>query len=125
MATKTKVAAPVSWFEVHSPDTAKAKKFYGDVFGWTFNDFSDDYALIGLGDEAPIGGGMAPLIPGVSPTAIVCVQVPDVAATCAHVKELGGRVISEPQTMPEGLTFAYVTDPDGGVLGVWTPPPAS
>jgi predicted enzyme related to lactoylglutathione lyase len=122
--TKTNVANPVSWFEVHAPDAAKAQAFYGELFGWSFSAYDDQYAFIGLGDDAPIGGGLGGLIPGVPPTTIVCVQVPDVAASCGRVVELGGRVIAEPQKTPDGLVFAYVADPDGSVLGVWTPPAA-
>jgi uncharacterized protein len=119
---KTRVADPVTWFEVHSPDTARAKAFYGEVFGWTFSDAAPDYALVGMGDKAPIGGGVAPLIDGQPPMAIICVQVADVAATCTKVSEQGGKVLTPPEKMPDGLTFAYVADPDFGVLGVWTPP---
>ncbi len=119
---KTRVASPVSWFEVHTPDTGKAKTFYGELFGWTFSEAAPDYSLISLGDQAPIGGGLAPLIPEQPPMAIICVQVTDVAETCAKVEELGGKVLTPPATMPDGLAFAYVADPDFGVLGVWTPP---
>jgi hypothetical protein len=108
-----------------SPDTARAKTFYGELFGWTFSEAGPDYSLVGLGDDAPIGGGIAPLIEGQAQMAIICVQVADVAETCGRVEELGGHVLTPAQTMDDGLTFAYVADPDFGVLGVRTPPPAA
>ena len=122
---KTTIANPVSWFEVHTADTERAKTFYGELFGWKFNDASPDYSLIGLGDDAPIGGGLMHALEGHSPMTIICVQVPDVAATCAKVEELGGKQLVEPTSMPDGLIFAYVADPDFGILGVFSPPPAA
>jgi predicted enzyme related to lactoylglutathione lyase len=56
--------------------------------------------------------------------AVLNVQVPDVAQACARVEELGGAVAVPLQSTPLGLDFAYVTDPDGNVFGVWTPPDA-
>jgi predicted enzyme related to lactoylglutathione lyase len=53
------------------------------------------------------------------------VQVPDVAAACVRVVELGGTVVMPKQSTPFGLDFAYVADPDGSTFGVWTPPPAA
>jgi predicted enzyme related to lactoylglutathione lyase len=123
MAT-TRVASPVSWFEVHTANTDRAKTFLGELFGWTFSDAAPDYSFVGLGDHAPIGGGLAGPIDGQPPMAIICVQVADVAGTCAKVTELGGTIITPPQQTPDGLQFAYVSDPDFGVLGVWTPPAA-
>ena len=95
--TETRTASPVSWFEVHSPDTTRAKAFYGELFGWTFSEAGPDYSLVGLGDDAPIGGGIAPLIEGQAPMAIICVQVKDVAETCEKVVELGGKVLTPPR----------------------------
>lgn len=34
-------------FEIHVDDAKRAKKFYGEVFGWTFEDWSD-YAVARL-----------------------------------------------------------------------------
>lgn len=47
--------------------------------------------------------------------------VPDVAATCEKVAEMGGKVLLGPETVPDiGLTF--VEDPDGNHFGVFCPP---
>jgi len=37
-------------------------------------------------------------------------------------RSAGGSVICEVQTMPNGLSFGYVANPDGAVFGVWCPP---
>jgi predicted enzyme related to lactoylglutathione lyase len=116
--------APVSWFEVHTNDVSRAQRFYGAVFGWTFDDSVPGYSMIGLGDDAPIGGGIAHG-DGTRPTdAVFNVQVPDVDAACAAVADSGGSVVVPPAATPTGLRFAYIADPDGSVFGLWCPPAA-
>ena len=114
---------PVTWFEIHSAEPERARQFYGSVFGWTFDDdMMPGYSMIGLGDDAPIRGGIAHT-DGASPNdAIFLVQVPDVAASLAAVTEHGGSVVTERQEAPNGLTFGYAANPDGSVFGVWCPP---
>ena len=50
-------------FEIHASDPARARKFYGDLFGWTFREFGGgpiEYWLITTGPEGTpgINGGM-------------------------------------------------------------------
>ena len=44
----------------------------------------------------------------------LAVGVPDVAATCEHIREGGGRVVREAGPLKHGTTIiAFVEDPDG------------
>ncbi len=51
-------------FEIHVDDMDRAKKFYGEVFGWTFEDYSEfagmPYfgAVTGDEDEPGINGAL-------------------------------------------------------------------
>lgn len=120
--TNTSTPNPVTWFEVHTADPDRAKAFYGAVFGWTFDDSLPGYSTIGLGDGAPIGGGIVHR-DGTAPTdAVFLVEVPDVAAALASVTANGGSAVTEAQATPFGLTFAYAANPDGSVFGLWCPP---
>ena len=56
--------------------------------------------------------------------AIFVVVVQDVAAVCAQVERLGGKVLVPPTTSKDGLVFADLHDPAGNHFGVFTPPPA-
>ena len=94
---ETRTASPVSWFEVHSPDTTRAKAFYGELFGWTFSEAGPDYSLVGLGDDAPIGGGIAPLIEGQAPMAIICVQVEAMAGDARRSSSSAARSSRRPR----------------------------
>ena len=42
--------------EIPSKDIAKSKEFYGNVFGWTFQDYGPDYAGIQRPDGTESGG---------------------------------------------------------------------
>ena len=121
--TATMTPHPVTWFEIHTADPARAEEFYGSVLGWTFDgDSMPGYTMIGLGDGARIGGGLVDT-GGNSPSdAVLMVQVPDVAASIEAARAAGGSAISEARTMPNGLSFGYVANPDGAVFGVWCPP---
>lgn len=121
--SNTAIPNPVTWFEVHSADPERATAFYGAVFGWSFDDSIPGYSMIALGDDAPIGGGIAHTDGAYPNAAVFVVQVPDVEATLGAVREHGGSAITDVQSMPNGLTFAYAANPDGSVFGVWCPPP--
>ena len=118
----TPSANPVTWFEIHTANPERAKAFYGSVFGWTFDDSTPGYSMIGLGEGAAIGGGIADNKGEYPDHALFMVQVPDVAAALAKVKEHGGSMIADVQTTDFGLAFGYAANPDGSVFGLWCPP---
>ena len=113
------LAGAITWFEVGTTDPARARSFYSELFGWTF-EADGPYALITTGGGHTLGGGLAE---APAPYAIPYVQVDDVAGSCREVERLGGEVAVPATTTPEGIVFAHVTDPAGARLGLWTPPP--
>src|SRR2546427_11213021 len=44
--------------ELHSADPAKSKAFYGEVFGWKFEEMPEMNYTMWRGGEEPGGGGM-------------------------------------------------------------------
>ena len=119
-------AAPIGWFEIAASDPAKTEAFFSDVFGWSYSDGPTGpvYRIVDAGDG--INGGITSAQAGLPDTyAIFSVVVPDVAATCERIQQLGGRVLVGPETMEDtGLVFANVTDPDGNHFGLFCPPAA-
>jgi uncharacterized protein len=126
-ATPSPAGAPVTWFEIGTDDPATARSFYGDLFGWRFTP-EGPYTLVSTveGDE-PSGGIQDTGAPGndgpLRSYAIPYVQVTDVAATCARVEGLGGKVLAPAVTAPNGIVVGHITDPAGNHVGLWTPPP--
>jgi uncharacterized protein len=127
MSTPTTSPAPVAWFEIATDDPETARSFYGELFGWTF-DLQGPYSMITTGPDHPLKGGIqdtsAPLPPGTPQSyAIPCVLVPDVAATCGRLEDLGGKVTVGATETPQGLVYALVNDPSGNLIGLFSPPP--
>jgi uncharacterized protein len=122
------VPGTVAWVQVGTDDPDGAKRFYGELFGWTFApdpSGGGKYHLITYpGAERP-GGGILDT-DGESPNhAIFLVVVSDVAAAAADAERFGGKVLVPPTTTPTGLVFADLQDPSGNHFGVYTPPPAA
>jgi predicted enzyme related to lactoylglutathione lyase len=113
----------VAWFQIGASDPAAAKRFYGDLFGWTFAadpDSGPDYQLVSYRDAVAPSGGLTQA--SGQPYAAFGVLVADVEATCTRTVELGGKVEVPPVTTPDGLVFAHLLDGDGNQFLVFTPP---
>lgn len=116
----------LSWNELNTRDPEAAKAFYGEVFGWTFEEAEFEgmgtYTSINLGG-APVGGmlDMRGRVPDeVSPHWLTYFAVEDTDATLAKLRELGGAVALGPVDSPAG-PLAVVTDPAGAAFAVITP----
>jgi predicted enzyme related to lactoylglutathione lyase len=72
---------PVVHFEIRSSDPDATRKFFGQLFGWTFPDGGmPGYTYVDTGVEGAVPGGISPLQGG-APLVTFFVGVPDVAAT--------------------------------------------
>ncbi len=122
----TNAIAPIGWFEIAGSDTTKTEAFYSGLFNWGFTDgpTGPAYRIADAGDGIP--GGVTTAQAGLPRSyAIFSVVVPDVAASCAKVTELGGKVLVGPETLGDtGLVFANCEDPDGNHFGMFCPPAA-
>jgi len=115
------------WYELLTSDVDAAQRFYGEVVGWTAHPSGQpnmDYR-IWKSDTAPVGGLMAmppaAEAPGMRPCWLGYVQVPDVDATVAQMKSLGGAEIMPAMTLPGIGRMALVADPQGASLYVMAP----
>jgi hypothetical protein len=119
----------VDWFEIGTDDLEAAQRFYGGLFGWSFQkdetDTTTDYRLItAAGADRPSGGILS--TGGKFPNyATFYVVVEDVAATVAKAERLGAKALLPPATSPNGLVFAQLHDPAGNQIGIFTPAPPS
>jgi predicted enzyme related to lactoylglutathione lyase len=129
------MAAAITHFEVHVDDIEKAKKFYGEVFDWTFTDAGMgegmEYWLIGTGrtmgmndQSAGIDGGLVKRVDAAAdnkaaPNAFVCtIQVGDVEATVEKVRASGGETYTDKMDIPNVGLWYGVKDPAGNHLGI-------
>jgi predicted enzyme related to lactoylglutathione lyase len=93
------------YYAIHAPDLARARTFYGSVFGWRF---TDDHHIEG---SSPAGG----LAEG-EPRIDLYFAVPDAAAAVAKLRELGGEA-PEPARSTSGTSCVA----EGGALAIWQP----
>jgi predicted enzyme related to lactoylglutathione lyase len=113
----------LAWYELLTTDLNAAIEFYTDVIGWRTEPFGGDYTMWAA-SQGPLGG-LAQLPEqavkmGAVPYWQANVDVADVDATIAKLKELGGKVFVT-EEVPTGGKFAVIADPQGAVLAVFTP----
>lgn len=112
------------WYELLTTDPEAAVAFYSAVLGWTTQSFGDDYRMW-VGSQGPLGGVMKlppeVLEAGAPPHWSSHVQVANVDATVALVRELGGAVYVEPTDTPDIGRYALIADPQGAAVNVFTP----
>ena len=105
----------IDYLEFTVASIAASKAFYGDAFGWTFQDYGPDYCEFrdgrltgGFAHGAPQPGG-----------ALVVLYSTALEDSLAQVKKTGGRISKPIFTFPGGRRFQF-TDPDGYELAVWS-----
>jgi predicted enzyme related to lactoylglutathione lyase len=118
----------IGWFEIGTDEPARAERFYGELFGWSFTTDEDagvPYRAVDTKAAGSIGGGVAATGGEMPNYAIFYVVVDDVAQTCQRAEAAGGKVLVPATATGTGLTFAHLVDPSGNHIGVYTPPTGS
>ncbi len=118
------------WVDAQLPDVEAGKRFYGELFGWTFEPAagaehgpadgpapgSSVWAYL---DGAPVAA-LAPKADGRMPTVwTVYFATPDAAALVGRIRTAGGQVINPPTPLAPFGTFALAADPEDAVFGLW------
>ena len=114
---------PVVWFEVMGKDGPKLRSFYGDFFGWTFDEVEGmDYGMIPADQAGGIGGGIGTAPEGAPNYQTFYVGVDDVQAALDKAESLGGAKAVGPMDLPMGGTIGIFTDPEGNMVGLFKGP---
>ena len=112
-----------SWNELMTTDVAGAKDFYGKMFNWDYEDFTNDvsYTLAKIDGKESAGiMSMPPEAPNMPPMWGAYVTVNDVEASAKQAVELGGKILMEPRDIPEVGRFSVISDPQGATLAIIT-----
>jgi len=119
-------------FEIPADNLERAKKFYGENFGWKLNQFGPEmgnYVVVHTGptddkgmpqDKAFINGGLMPRDPSAS-APILVIAVDDADAAVEKVKKSGGKLVGEILDIPNVGRYARVQDSEGNVIAVIKP----
>ncbi|ACB95255.1 VOC family protein [Beijerinckia indica] len=110
------------WYELMTTDAKAAETFYRDVVGWGSQDAGTEgmaYTLLTVGGIPRAGLMVLPKEAsdaGAHPGWIGYVAVDDVDASAAKVSELGGKVLRQPDNIPNIGRFSVVADPQGAAF---------
>ncbi len=124
---------PVVHFEIIGKDPEQLRSYYGDLFGWDFDNsravseavsepanygfVAPDANSDGGGIPGGVGGGA-----GYDCHVIFYVGVPDVEAALRKAESLGGTRRVGPDRAPgRDLVIGHFTDPEGNLIGIAGP----
>lgn len=120
-ATERHNPGQVIWHDLATRDLAAAKAFYGELFGWTFEQLTTEgrqYTVVYL-DGSPIGGMFAFSTKDTDKSSgewLVSLSAADVKADAQQFVTAGGEVLEPMREVPERGTAAFVRDPQQAVL---------
>jgi uncharacterized protein len=116
-------------FEIIGSDPAALRRYYAELFGWTFalGDAATsavsrpgEYGFVdgitsegGSGVNGGVGGGE-----GYERRVLFYVGVPDVEAALQQAERLGGIRVMGPEGTPGAVVVGQFTDPEGNLVGV-------
>jgi hypothetical protein len=116
----------MSWVDLATTDPDDAKRFYGELFGWSFDDLDTGgggvYTMCRLGGDsvaALAAQQQDERTQGIPPHWNNYVTVEDVDASAARAGEMGGSVLVEAFDVMTAGRMAVIADPAGAVLCLW------
>jgi uncharacterized protein len=110
-------------FEIPADDTARAREFWGSLFGWQFEAYPgpSEYHMVRISDTT--GAAITNMEPG-KRGARIYFDVDEINAGAARVKELGGEA-DEARPVPSMGWFAICKDTEGNEFGLWQNDPSA
>lgn len=121
--TNKQIPGKFIWFELASTNPEQLKKFYGDVFGWSFKHVTnsdEQYSLIHNGNQAI--AGIFKFTPrkevNIGALWIGMMSVSNPQNFIDKAIKYGGSTHTSPKALPNRGTYALVQDPEGALFGV-------
>jgi predicted enzyme related to lactoylglutathione lyase len=114
-----------SYFEIQADDPGRARRFYGEIFGWKFTRVDGlpvEYWRI---ETTGLRGGILRRPAKTPPhecgtNAFVCsMEVADFDKTAKQIETLGGVVALPKFAVPSICWQGYFVDPEGNTLGIF------
>jgi uncharacterized protein len=129
------IMGKVVHFEIPADDVERAKNFYASVFGWELQTTPmgegeytsvrttavDEQTQIPT-EPGAINGGMMQRTESVS-SPVITIDVDGIDDALKQIEDKGGSTVTPRTPIPGMGAFAYFTDPEGNVLGLWETTP--
>lgn len=103
----------IDYLEFSSPDLPATKAFFGQAFGWRFNDYGPDYQELA---DAGLAGGIAAGSPA---PPLVILRTDDLEVALARVTEAGAAITRPIFAFPGGRRFQF-REPGGTEMAIWS-----
>lgn len=105
------------WRDLLATNVEAARRFYGELFGWTTKEFSgpSPYFTVHAGEK--MVGGIMPTGKSAASQSywMSYVSVGDVDACAERATSAGGKIFNGPRDIPGVGRFAIIGDPNGAV----------
>lgn len=109
------------WIDLSTGDAEAAKRFYGELFGWTFEDSGPEFGHYNIcaKDGAPVAGLMQKQSEDQPDAWTVYLATRDAEATAQKVTGTGGQIMVPAMKVGPLGTMMVAVDPAGAVIGAW------
>ncbi|XXX72492.1 VOC family protein [Sorangium sp. So ce134] len=114
----------LSWVDLMTPDLDGAMRFYGTLFGWTFEVGPPEfhyYTTCSLGGRRAAGIGKRPEGAAFPSLWSVYFDGEDADPIAERIRANGGQVMMGPMAVADHGRMLVASDPTGAVFGVWEP----
>ncbi len=106
----------INYVEFKANDLEKIKKFYSEVFGWTFMDYGPTYVAF---SDSGLAGGFEKTDEPITNSALVVLYHQDLGVIKNRIVEAEGKISKDIFEFPGGKRFHFI-DPSGNELAVWS-----
>ncbi len=106
--------------ELPASDYDKVKQFYGEIFGWKFQQMDNfDYLLYQTPDG--VGGGFDKnMKPSSGAGPLIHIQVTEIDSILPRIEQMGGKMVKpKTQISPEIGHYAVFHDCEGNTMGLF------
>jgi predicted enzyme related to lactoylglutathione lyase len=108
--------------EIPADDLERAKRFYGELFGWPFQAAPgfEGYEMFTLPSGGEQLGGAIGQRGTMAPQQVRdYIEVSSIDETLPRVPDVGGTVLEEKREVPGMGWYAVIRDSEGNELGLW------
>jgi uncharacterized protein len=110
----------ITHIELPADDTARARRFYSELFGWQFTEMEGyaGYFLFNAG-SAEIGGAVGERGRSAPERLRVVCEVDSIDKVLERAPELGGAVVEGRSEITGVGYYAVIRDPEGNEIGLY------